>query len=96
MKDTEQTSFTIDESKFLIHFQDNNSSVVILDYDESSQQYYRLTDFGSDVVSYILGHPGTSFNEIAENLTQTYDASLDKVESNLNEVIQKLSEQSIL
>lgn len=89
-------SYSIDEEKFLVHFQDNKESVVIVGYEEEINHYYRFTYFAADVVDFLLENPKSTFNDIAGQLSPLYDANDEELRDELTKVLQKLTDCSIL
>lgn len=89
-------SYKINEDQYFVHFKDDGESAFILNYDDSASDYFQLTGFASDVVSFILKHQGCSLDDIHKELAPMYDSSESDFKSELNKVMGKLSEHNVI
>ncbi len=93
---TKEHVFTLNEDELFIHFQDNGDSAVMLHHDEDLNYYFRVTHFGADVLAFLQENPGCTFDQIVENLVSQYDSSPSAIKVELQKVIDKFIENSIL
>lgn len=88
--------YFLNSEKFFVHFQDKNETVVILNYDEQSNTYFRLTHFGAAVVHFVNSHPNCTHEELLAHLQENYEGSDDKIASELEKVLTHLHENELL
>ena len=92
MKDT----IAIDETKFFIHSHDSEDVVIILNLNDNSNEYLKLSYFAADVVRFIISHAKCTVDELTTHLTGLYESSEKEIKKEISQVFQKLEEYSIL
>jgi N-acetylmuramoyl-L-alanine amidase CwlA len=87
---------TISEDLFFVHSIKDEESVVILNYDDDIQQYYKLTHLAADVTKLVIKTPGITLAEISEELLPHYDSQKKEFENELSKIVDKLTENKII
>ena len=91
-----KSTLVIDENNFFVHSHESEDVIIILNLNENSKEYLKLSGFAADVVKYIVSHPKCIPNELEIHLQSIYEFSEDDIKKELQQVIKKLEEQSVL
>lgn len=85
------------KDEFFIHFQnEDKSTAVIMSYEEESNSYFRLTDFAADVAAYLSENTKKSFEDIFRYVKPRYEGTAEDIKTELQKVLDKLVEHSIV